>query len=163
MGALWGGCDDASGPVLVLVMTNGFRKSQSPPLGGAIPSAVSPEEADTLEHRERVEGTSLNDWPSFFFFSCHATQISQCFPASTVLQLVIMIPWETLWHTEALAVPLNPSSHSSNVAATTLFWSVHHTRPGVIQKWNSLPSRFDEFAQIRPFLCFYHLQVGYVV
>lgn len=68
MGALWGGCDDASGPVLVLVMANGFRKSQSPPLGGAIPSAVSPEEADTLEHRERVEGTSLNDWPSFFFF-----------------------------------------------------------------------------------------------
>lgn len=76
MGALWGGCDDASGPVLVLVMTNGFRKSQSPPLGGAIPSAVSPEEADTLEHRERVEGTSLNDWPSFFFFflSCNTDQ-----------------------------------------------------------------------------------------
>lgn len=55
MGALWGGCDDASGPVLVRVMTNGFRMLQSPPLGGAIPSAVFPEEADTLEYRETAE------------------------------------------------------------------------------------------------------------
>lgn len=52
MGALWGGCDDASGPVLVRVMTNSFKKLQSPPLGGAIPSAVSPEEAETLEQRD---------------------------------------------------------------------------------------------------------------
>lgn len=52
MGAHWGGCDDVRGPVLVWAMTNGFRKLQSPPLGGAIPSAVSPEVADTLEHRE---------------------------------------------------------------------------------------------------------------
>lgn len=53
MGSLWGGgCDDASGPVLVQVMTSdAFRKLQSPPLGGAIPSAVSPEEAETLQHR----------------------------------------------------------------------------------------------------------------
>ncbi len=64
MGALWGGCDDASGPVLVWAMTYGFRKLQSLPLGGAIPSAVSPEEADTLEHRDTVQGTS---WPFFFF------------------------------------------------------------------------------------------------
>lgn len=56
MGALWGGCDDVRGPVLVWAMTNGFRKLQSPPLGGAIPSAVSPKEADTLEHRETVQG-----------------------------------------------------------------------------------------------------------
>lgn len=52
MGSLWGGCDDASGPVLVQVMTSdGFRKLQSLPLGGAIPSAASPEEAETLQHR----------------------------------------------------------------------------------------------------------------
>lgn len=51
MGALGGGggCDDASGPVLVRVMTNGFRMLQSRPLGGAIPSAVSREEAETLK------------------------------------------------------------------------------------------------------------------
>ena len=66
MGALWGGCDDASGPVLVGVKTNSFRKSQSPPLGGAIPSAVSPEEADTLEYREMVQGANLNN----VFFCC---------------------------------------------------------------------------------------------
>lgn len=72
MGAVWGGCDDASGPVLVWEMTNGFRKLQSPPLGGAIPSAVSPEEADTLQHREMVQGTSLNDG-LFFFFARHVT------------------------------------------------------------------------------------------
>lgn len=49
-----------------------FRKSQSPPLGGAIPSAVSQEEEDTLEHRETVQGTSLNDG-AFFFLACHVT------------------------------------------------------------------------------------------
>lgn len=67
MGALKGvGCDDASGPVLVWVMANGFRRSQSPPLGGAIPSAVSPEEAETLKQRGGSGGTSLND--GLFFF-----------------------------------------------------------------------------------------------
>lgn len=60
MGALWGGCDDASGPVLVWVMTNGFRTLRSLPLGGAIPSAVSPEAADTLEHKESVQQTALS-------------------------------------------------------------------------------------------------------
>lgn len=68
MGALWGGCDDASGPVLVWVMTNGFRKSQSRPLGGAIPSAASPEEEESLEHREIGLGNR-----SFFFLLHHVT------------------------------------------------------------------------------------------
>ena len=68
MGALWGGCDDASGPVLVWVMRNGFRMLRSRPLGGAIPSAASPEVEDTLEHRETVQGASLNDG---LFFSPH--------------------------------------------------------------------------------------------
>lgn len=71
MGTLWGGCDDASGPVLVGVKTNSFRKSQSPPLGGAIPSAVSPKEADTLEYREMVQGANLNNgFVCLFFMSC---------------------------------------------------------------------------------------------
>lgn len=51
MGTLWGGCDDASGPVLVRVTAGGIRTWRSPPLGGAILSAASPEEADILKHR----------------------------------------------------------------------------------------------------------------
>lgn len=61
MGALWGGCDDASEPVLVRVTTDSFRKLQSLPLGGTIPSAASPEVAETLEHRATVQANSLND------------------------------------------------------------------------------------------------------
>lgn len=49
MGALWGGCDDASGPVRVWGMVKGFRMWRSLPLGGAMPFAVFPEEAETLE------------------------------------------------------------------------------------------------------------------
>lgn len=67
MGALWGGCDDASGPVLVRVMTNGFRTLRSLPLGGAIPSAASPEAADTLEHKESVQETAPS---AVVFASC---------------------------------------------------------------------------------------------
>lgn len=63
-----GGGGDGGGPALVSrVMSNSqrvscfcfcfvfvfFKMLQSPPLGGAIPSAASPAEADTLEERER--------------------------------------------------------------------------------------------------------------
>lgn len=68
MDALWGGGDDACGPVLFQVMTDSFRRSQSPPLGGAIPSAVSPEEADTLEHRD--SSGEKSEWCFLFYTSC---------------------------------------------------------------------------------------------
>ena len=51
MGALCGGCDDASGPVRVWGTMTAFRMLRSPPLGGAMPSAVFPEEAGSLEQK----------------------------------------------------------------------------------------------------------------
>lgn len=63
-----------------------FRKSQSLPLGGAIPSAASPEEEETLEHRETVQGTGL------FFFSRHVTKKKQNTASASATVLLRNIP-----------------------------------------------------------------------
>ena len=49
-----------------------FRKLRSPPLGGAIPSAVSREEEDTLEQRDG-SGNKSECRAFFFFLACHVT------------------------------------------------------------------------------------------
>lgn len=59
--ALWGGGDDASGPVRVGGMTKGFRTSRSPPRGGATPSAALPEEAGTLGTETGRNHASMSD------------------------------------------------------------------------------------------------------
>lgn len=80
------------------MMTNGFRKLQSPPLGGAIPSAVSQEEADTLEHRETVQGTSLQVPSPYIWmsstFSASPQLLNICLcPCNSKGCLLILMPW----------------------------------------------------------------------
>lgn len=78
-------------------MTDGFRTLQSPPLGGAIPSAVSPVEADTLEHRETVQETSLNDG-LFYFPTCHVTYKKCCHNTTQISLSQQQGPCETSLH-----------------------------------------------------------------
>lgn len=82
---------------------NGFRRLRSPPLGGAMPSAVSPEQEDTLEHRETVDRTSLNDglfpqhnaseqhWGTLLK-PTHNMWLFQIFSAISVLRCSVSLP-----------------------------------------------------------------------